>query len=158
MRFGSLVSRTLGFLLLIGCKEKPAPPASKLEEIRFPAVMLFSSSSIRICNDRNELTNLHTNYLKLNEGSPTLIDSEFKIYSLDQFQSVHGGLWLMANPSAMTEVKFELKAQASGQEKARELLVRQLEKQTGRDDLEERRKALASKQTLLEMAAALERN
>lgn len=95
---------------------------------------------------------MHTNYLTLNSEPPVLIDSDFKIYSLDHFQSVHGGLWLMAHPSGTTDVTFELKAQKFGREIARELFARQLEKQIWRDDLESRRKALAARQTLLEMA------
>ena len=59
---------------------------------------------------------MHTNYLKLNSGTPVLIDSEFKIYSLDNFQSTHGGLWLMAHPSEATDVTFDLKAQKSGRD------------------------------------------
>ena len=99
---------------------------------------------------------MHTNYLKLNSGTPVLIDSEFKIYSLDNFQSTHGGLWLMAHPSEATDVTFDLKAQKHGRDTARELLTRQLEKQTWRDDVESRGKELAAKQTLLEMIAVLE--
>ncbi len=64
----------------------------------------------------------------------------------------------MANPSGSTEVTFELKAQKSGRETARALLVKQLEKQTWRDDLESRRKDLAAKQTLPEMIAVLEQD
>lgn len=99
---------------------------------------------------------MHTNFLTLNNEPPLLIDSKFKIYSLDHFQSVHGGLWLMANPSGMTEVTFELKTQNSGRENARALFVHQLEKQSWRDDLQTRRKTLAATPTLLEMAGVIQ--
>lgn len=145
--------RLLGLLLFVSCKEEPAP---RISALRFPVVVLFSSSSSRVCRDAGELTNMHTNYLTLNSGAPVLIDSEFKIYSLDHFQSTHGGLWLMAHPSAMTEVTFELKSLNVGRENARELFVSQLEKQSWRDDLESRKKTLPTKQKLLEMAALLE--
>lgn len=110
---------------------------------------------MRVCREAAELTRMHTNYLTLNDSAPILIDSEFKIYSLDNFRSMHGGLSLMANPSGATDVTFELKAQKSGREAARGLLARQLEKQTWRDDLESARHALAAKQTLLEMIDAV---
>ena len=144
------VALSLAFVLLVSCREKERAP--KIEALRLPVVMLFENASMRACKEQSELTNMHTNYLTLNNEPPLLIDSEFKIYSLDHFQSVHGGLWLMAHPSGTTEVTFELKAQKSGREVARESFMRQLEKQTWRDDLEARRKALASRQTLLEMA------
>ena len=144
------VALSLAAVLLVSCHEKEAAP--KIEALRFPVVMLFGNASTRVCKERGELTNMHTNYLTLNSEPPVLIDSDFKIYSLDHFQSVHGGLWLMAHPSGATDVTFELKTQKSGRELARELFARQLEKQTWRDDLESGRKALASRQTLLEMA------
>jgi hypothetical protein len=100
---------------------------------------------------------MHTNYLTLNSEPLLLIDSKFKIYSLEHFQSTHGGLWLMAHPSGQTEVKFELKAQKSGRENARELFVRQLEKETSLHDLEVRRQSLADEQTLAGMLAVIER-
>lgn len=144
------VALSLALVLLVSCSEKETAP--KIEALRFPVVMLFGNASTRVCKERAELTKMHTNYLTLNSELRVLIDSDFKIYSLDHFQSVHGGLWLMAHPSGATDVTFELKAQKSGREIARELFARQLEKQTWRDDLESRRKALAATQTLLEMA------
>lgn len=141
----------LAFLLLVSCREKERAPA--IEALRFPVVMLFEHSSMRVCKGQSELTNMHTNFLTLNNASPVLIDSEFKIYSLGHFQSVHGGLWLMAHPSGSTEVTFELKARKSGREVARDLFLQQLEKQTWRDDLDASRKALGSGKTLLEMAS-----
>ena len=39
---------------------------------------------------------------------PFLIDSRLDIYRLEKLASVHGGMWLMANPSGTTEVTFEL--------------------------------------------------
>lgn len=148
------VTLSLAAVLLVSCREKETAP--KIEALRFPVVMLFGNASARVCKERGELTNMHTNYLTLNSEPPVLIDLEFKIYSLGHFQSVHGGLWLMAHPSGATGVTFELKAQKSGREIARELFARQLEKQTWRDDLESRRKALAARQTLLEMAEVVQ--
>jgi len=96
---------------------------------------------------------MHTNYVVLSEGTPVLIDSQFKIYAMEGLRSTHNGMWLMAHPSGLTEVMFELKAQRSGREAARELFMRQLEKQTW---LDERRHSLGAKQSLLEMAAVVQ--
>jgi len=62
----------------------------------------------------------------------------------------------MANPSGPTDVTFDLKPERSGRDAAREYFARQLEKQTWVDDLEARRKSLASEQTLLGMVALVE--
>ncbi len=148
------LAASLAFLLFVSCSRKE--PSPEVEALRFPVVMLFGNASTRVCKDRAELTNMHTNFLTLNNEPPLLIDSKFKIYSLDHFQSVHGGLWLMANPSGMTEVTFELKTQNSGRENARALFVHQLEKQSWRDDLQTRRKTLAATPTLLEMAGVIQ--
>jgi hypothetical protein len=99
---------------------------------------------------------MHSNYLTLNDQAPVLVDSDFNIYSLDHFRSMHGGLWLMANPSGTTEVAFKLKAQEPGREKARAMFVRQLQKQTWRDDIDASQKALSRSRTLLEMVKVLQ--
>jgi quinolinate synthase len=99
---------------------------------------------------------MHTNYVVLIEGTPMLIDSQFKIYAVESLRSTHNDMWLMAHPSGLTEVTFELKAQGSGREAARALFTRQLEKQTWLTDLDERRQLLGEKQSLLEMAAIVQ--
>jgi hypothetical protein len=99
---------------------------------------------------------MHSNYLTLNNQAPVLVDSAFNIYSLDNLRSVHGGLWLMANPSGATDVTFELKAQKSGREAARELCGLQPKKQTWRDDIDASQKTLSRSRTLLEMVNVLQ--
>jgi hypothetical protein len=124
---------------------KKSPP--KIESLQFPVVILFGNSATRVCKDPADLTTMHTNYLVLSEGAPVLIDSQFKIYAVERLRSTHNGMWLMAHPSGLTEVTFELKTQKSG---------RQLEKQTWLTDLDERRHSLGAKQSLLEMAAVVQ--
>ena len=136
--------------LCAGCSKKSPP---KIESLQFPAVILFGNSATRVCKDPADRTTMHTNYLVLSEGTPVLIDSQFKIYAVERLRSTHNGMWLMAHPSGLTEVTFEPKAQRSGREAARALFTRQLEKQTWLTDLDERRHSLGAKQSLLEMAA-----
>ena len=139
--------------LCASCSKKSPP---KIESLQFPVVILFGNSATRVCKDRADLTMMHTNYVVLSEGTPALIDSQFKIYAVERLRSTHNGMWLMAHPSGLTEVTFELKAQRSGREAARELFTRQLEKQTWLTDLDERRHSLGAKQSLLEMAAVVQ--
>ena len=149
-----IAASALAMLLFGSCrKERPAPA---LEDLPFPVVILFGNASTRLCQRLPELTRMHSNYLNLNEEAPVLIDSDFNIYSLDHFRSVHGGLWLMAHPSEATDVTFELKGRKPGREKARALFVRQLQKQTWRDDSKSKEQALARSQNLLQMVQAVQ--
>lgn len=141
-------------LSLCASCSKESPP--KIESLQFPVVILFGNSAMRVCKELADLTMMHTNYLVLSKGTPALIDSQFKIYAVEGLRSTHNGMWLMAHPSGLTEVTFELKAQKSGREAARELFTRQMEKQTWLTDLDERRHSLGVKQSLLEMAAVVQ--
>ena len=151
-----IVKRLAAIVCLSLCAScsKKSPP--KIESLQFPVVILFGNSATRVCKDPADLTTMHTNYLVLSEGTPVLIDSQFKIYAMERLRSTHNGMWLMAHPSGLTEVTFELKAQRSGRDAARELFTRQLEKQTWLTDLDERRHSLGAKQSLLEMAAVVQ--
>jgi hypothetical protein len=133
---------------------KESPP--KIEGLQFPVVILFGNSATRVFKDHANLTMMHTNYVVLSEATPMLIDSQFKIYAVERLRSTHNDMWLMAHPSGLTEVTFELKAHRSGREAARELFTRQLEKQTWLVDLDERRHSLGAKQSLPEMVAVVQ--
>ena len=61
---------------------KKSPP--KIESLQFPVVILFGNSATRVCKDPADLTMMHTNYLVLSEGTPVLIDSQFKIYTVER--------------------------------------------------------------------------
>jgi hypothetical protein len=147
------LGRTLGWTLIIlslgSCQKLERAP--QISQLRFPVVLLFENSGPLLCQEPAAVKTMHTNYLKLNNDPPILIDSDFNIYSLEQFRSVHGGLWLMTHPSGATEVAFELKPQKSGREKVRSLFLRQLQKQTWRQDLKSNEAALSDSQTLLDM-------
>jgi hypothetical protein len=139
----------LALALIMSCsKQEPAP---SLDALQFPVVVLFGNSSILLCSGPAELTKMHTNYLTLNDRDPRLIDSKLNVYVMEKLRSVHGGLWLMAHPSEITEVTFELKRQKSGQKEAQRLFSEQLRKQSWRDDQAARLESLGQSQTLLEM-------
>ena len=154
MKPAALVPLSLCALAWMSCKKDE--PGPKLNALQFPVAVLFENSSTRLCREPAELTTMHTNYITLNNAPPIAIDSQFKVYSLERFRSIHGGLWLMANPSGATEVTFDLMPQKSGREIARELFARHLQKQTWRADLPDLQKSLAAKQTLDEMAAVVQ--
>ena len=145
----------LVFVLLTSCSKPPAP---KMEKLQFPVIVLFENSSVRACSNADELKRMHTNNLTLNNKPPHLIDSRFQVFRMENLRSIHGGLWLMANPVAMTEVTFELKQQKSGRAEAQRLCAEQLRKQTWRDDLAARLEVLKRSQNLLEMERAISPN
>lgn len=139
--------------LFTGCREKPAP-APTLADVRFPAVVVFQRSSVALYPDAASLGTMSMGQLNAVTEPPPLIDSSFAIYTLTDLRSTHGGLWLMANPTGSTPVTFTLaRAPKSGIDTARELMRGKLDEQTWRSDLEEKRRALATAQTLAEMIA-----
>ena len=134
--------------MLAGCSRKPALPPT-VADLHFPVAVLFPSTTSLLYKDAADLGVMHTNLLTGPAGAPVLIDSDFKIYTMEKLSSVHGGLWLMAHPVGNTEVKFELQnAPASGLQAALDAMRAQLDKQDWRTDLEERRKSLAAQKTL----------
>lgn len=134
------------------CRPRSAP---NIESLRYPIVILFANSSALLCSGPADFKEVHTNYVVLNDQPPVLIDSDFKIYALNHFRSVHGGLWLMANPSGVTEVAFDLDSKKSGLAEARRLFEQQLKKQTWRSDRSTAQESLSRSQTLLEMKRAI---
>lgn len=129
-----------------------------MEKLQFPVVVLFGNSSVRVCSSADDLKKMHTNNLTLNNETPHLIDSSFNIFTMENLRSVHGGLWLMANPVAITEVTFELKRQKSGRTEAQRLFAEELRKQAWRDDQASQLEALHRSQSLLEMEKAISPN
>jgi len=142
--------------LLSGCKPKQPP---KVPDLHFPVAVLFSNSSTVPYKDADDLGIMHVNLLVMTDQHPTLIDSNFDIYTMEHLRSTHGGLWLMAHPSGNTEVEFTLlRAQKSGLEAARAAMRAQLDKQTWRGDLDKQRAALAAQTTLNGMIEILRSN
>ena len=107
--------------LLAGCA--PAAPPS-VEGLAFPVLVLFEQSGTMRHDDAADLHSMSVQRVAGSNSAPFLIDARFDIYRLERLQSVHGGLWLMANPSGSTEVTFELVREAQGDAaRARELLL-----------------------------------
>jgi hypothetical protein len=142
--------------LLLGCRQ--SDPAPRMETLQFPVVILFGNSSVLSCARPDDLKKMHTNYLTLNDQTPRLIDSSFNIFTMENLRSVRGGLWLMAHPSGITEVTFDLKGQKSGRAEAQRLFAEQLRKQTWRDDQASRLETLNRSQSLREMEQAISPN
>ena len=142
--------------LLTGCTPKP-PPKAGVADLHFPVAVLFPSASIVLFKDKVDLGVMHMNYVLDSGGaSPVVIDSNFDIYTMERLRSTHGGLWLMAHPSGTTEVAFDLtRSPKSGLEAARKAMRAQLDKQTWRHEIEEKRKSLAAQKTLVEMVDLL---
>jgi hypothetical protein len=140
--------------LLSGCRSKPPPPPLKVADLHFPVVVIFGKASVVKFASAEALGTMSIGSLNAVIGPPPLIDSTFTVYTLTKLGSTHNGLWLMANPTGVTPVTFELeRAPKSGLEAARELMRLRLEEQTWRTDLDEKRRALAAEQTLAGMFA-----
>jgi hypothetical protein len=106
--------------LLGGCAPPPPP---QVEALAFPVLVLFESGVVRH-DDPADLRTMSVQRVVNAHQPPFLVDSRFDIYRLEQLQSVHGGLWLMANPSGPTEVSFALARVAQDDaEQARALIA-----------------------------------
>lgn len=149
-----LFGRATAAILVLG-SFATCRPRSSIESLHYPVVILFENSSARLCSGPADFKKMHTNYVVLNNQPPVLIDSDFKIYVLNHFRSIHGGLWLMANPSGLTEVAFDLDSKKSGLTEARRLFDQQLRKQTWRSDQSKALERLSRSQTLVEMKQAI---
>ena len=85
----------------------PPPPAS-VDALAFPVLVLFEQSGVVRHDDAADLRTMSVQRVVGSNSAPFLIDSRLDIYRLEKLASVHGGMWLMANPSGTTEVTFEL--------------------------------------------------
>ena len=85
----------------------PPPPAS-VDALAFPVLVLFEQSGVVHHDDAADLRTMSVQRVVGSNSPPFLIDSRLDIYRLEKLASVHGGMWLMANPSGRTEVTFEL--------------------------------------------------
>ena len=85
----------------------PPPPAS-VDALAFPVLVLFEQSGVVRHDDAADLRTMSVQRVVGSNSPPFLIDSRLDIYRLEKLASVHGGMWLMANPSGTTEVTFEL--------------------------------------------------
>ncbi len=139
--------------LLTGCRARPLPPPP-VADLRFPVAVNYQRGAVVLYSDAAALGHMSIGQLHAVTGPPPLIDSSFAIYTLEKLASTRSVWWLLINPTGSTPVTFELKrAPESGLEAARALLRTRLDDQTWRDDLEEKRRALAAEQTLAGMVA-----
>jgi hypothetical protein len=141
-------------ILLAGCtQEKPAT----VEGVHFPALVLYGNAYSEFFVNADDLKSMYVQVVISQDTPPTLVDSDLAIYHLNALRSIHGGLWLMANPSGATEVTFDLaRAGESGLDAARAAIKAQLLTQTWRDDVKERTEKLEKASTLKEMYAAIQ--
>ena len=150
-----VVLRAALAVLLAGCRAKPQPPPT-VADLHFPVVVLFENAPATIFQNAADLGTMRIGYLHALKGPPPLIDSSFHIYTLSGLASTHGGLWLLANPTGVTPVTFQLEpSPKSGLAAARELMRSRLEAQTWRRDLDQKRAALATQQTLAGLIATV---
>jgi hypothetical protein len=136
-------------LLFAGCtQEKPAT----VESLHFPVVVFFSNANTALFTGANDLKMMAVQLVINSNSPPTLVDSDLAVYHLNKLSSIHGGFWLIAHPSGLTEVTFDLAAsRKSGLDAARAAFIAQLEQETWWDDLPQRREKLAKSTTLKEM-------
>jgi hypothetical protein len=149
---GQLLRWFIPFALLAGCQRTPVSPATSqpsVSDLQFPVAVIFGRASVVKFTDSADLGKMLVQNLISIDGPPALIDSHFAIYHLAKLRSTHNGLWLMANPTGITPVTFELQRDPeSGIAAARTLLRSRLDDQTWRTDLEQQRHQLDSQQTL----------
>jgi hypothetical protein len=134
------------------CERTPIPPAASqpsVNDLQFPVAVVFGRASVVKFTDSTDLGTMLVQNLITVDGPPALIDSHFVVYHLAKLRSTHNGLWLMANPTGVTPVTFELQRDPkTGIATARALLHARLDVQTWRTDLEQKRRELDSAQTL----------
>ena len=100
------------------------PPPPTVEGLAFPVLVLFEQGDPVRHDDPTGLRTMAVQRVVNAHTPPFLVDARLDIYRLEQLQSVHGGLWLMANPSGPTEVSFTLARVAQGDaEQARGLIA-----------------------------------
>ncbi|HOX72647.1 MAG TPA: hypothetical protein PLR28_06225 [Dokdonella sp.] len=113
---------TIAVGLLAGCAKPPPPP--KAVDLAYPVLVLFEQSGAVRHDDAGDLAMMAVQRIMASASSPLLIDSRLDIYRLDDLESVHSGLWLMANPSGLSEVRFALHRESTADlRRARQLVA-----------------------------------
>jgi hypothetical protein len=97
-------SAALLLAALGACRSQPP----RVEDLAYPVLVLFERSGTVRHDAVADLRSMAVQRVLGSESPPWLIDSRLDIYRLERLESVHGGLWLMANPSARTQVRFDL--------------------------------------------------
>ena len=147
--FASAASALLG-----GCaSEQPAV----VGDLAFPVLVLFEDSGVVRHDDAADLRTMSTQRVVGSNSPPFLVDSRLDVYRLDRLASVHGGLWLMANPSGHTEVTFELVRIAQADVARAQALIAERDPRLRSGDEPEARRRLLEATTLAAMLAAVDR-
>ena len=119
VRQALIVTTAVG--LLAGCAKQPPP---KPADLAYPVLVLFEQGGAVRHDNAGDLAMMAVQRIMASASSPLLIDSRLDIYSLDDLESVHSGLWLMANPSGLSEVRFVLHRLATADlRRARQLIA-----------------------------------
>ena len=134
----------------------PPPPVS-VDALAFPVLVLFEQSGVVRHDDGADLRTMSVQRVVGSNSSPFLIDSRLDIYRLEKLASVHGGMWLMANPSGNTEVTFELMRVAQADAAQARRLIAERDGGLRHDPDPAKLAALARAGTLAEMLAVLGR-
>ena len=103
---------------LLGCSREPVVvPASSLS---FPVVLIIGgapSSSLphraRVMADLDELSHMRVELYsqtssKTSAEAPKVIDAKAQLLDMMNIEGEHGGLWIMANPTAQMPIRFTL--------------------------------------------------
>ena len=141
-----------GLLTFFGLRAKSRPLT--VDDLKFPVVVIHDGVRLFIRHNADELQHLNVGMAMKFDEWPTLIDSDFRIFSMEKLRSTKGGLWLMANPTGVTPISFELTPQVQGGlARARQLIIdcRYL----GGDE-ERKRTSVAGQTTLAGIIEALE--
>lgn len=150
--------------MLAACS--PAPKVVPVEGIAFPVVLITSQDPTNAAPHRadietsaRDLSLMRVERYSTLASPPIVIDSNARIYDMNEIEGAHGGLWMMVNPTGLMPITFQLtERREQGPDAARGLISAC--EFLGRDIDSERRVArvarLASVQTIPEMIAIIE--
>ncbi len=108
-------------LSLLGACASPKPPS--IADLRFPVLVMHHVGARSVEVNAESLQTMRVPLAMQADPPPVLIDSDLKIYRMNKVQSTHGGLWMMANPNALTPITFTLEAAGAGKAAARQAIV-----------------------------------
>lgn len=150
--------------MLAACAQ--APKVVPVEDIAFPVVLITGQTPTNAAVHRadielgpRDLSLMRVERYSTLASPPIVIDSNARIYDMNEIKGAHGGLWMMVNPTGLMPITFKLtERREQGLDVARALISAC--EFLGRDIDSERREArvarLASVQSMPEMIAIIE--